>query len=115
MMCAPIVCNVAAEAAEVTLQLDLPADLPCFRGHYPGFPVLAGVVQIDWVMQVAGTHLQCDRRSATDFRIKFKRIIVPGTPLTLMLRHDLVRRRLEFAYRFGDLIASEGRITLSTA
>ena len=115
MMCAPIVRAVTAEAAGVTLQLDLPADLPCFRGHYPGFPVLAGVVQIDWVMQLAGTHLHCDRRSATDFRIKFKRIIVPGTSLTLMLSHDSVRRRLEFVYRSGDLIASEGRIMLSTS
>jgi len=115
MMCAPIVRKVATEAAGLTLQLDLPADLPCFRGHYPGFPVLAGVVQIDWVMQLAATHLHCGRRSATDFRVKFKRVIVPATPLTLTLRHDQVRERLEFVYRSGDMIASEGRIMLSTA
>jgi 3-hydroxymyristoyl/3-hydroxydecanoyl-(acyl carrier protein) dehydratase len=115
MMCAPIVRAVTAEAAGVTLQLDLPADLPCFRGHYPGFPVLAGVVQIDWVMQLAATHLQCDRRSATDFRIKFKRVIPPNTPLTLMLCQNAVRHRLEFVYRSGNLIASEGRIMLSAA
>ena len=115
MMCAPIVRHVAAEAAGITLQLDLPADLPCFRGHYPGFPVLAGVVQIDWVMQLAATHLHCDQRSASNFRVKFKRVIPPDTGLTLMLCLDPVRHRLEFVYRSGDRIASEGRITLSTA
>ncbi len=114
MMCTPIVRAVAAEPGRVTLQLELPAELPCFRGHYPGFPILAGVVQIDWVMQLAVAHLQCDRPSATDFRIKFKRVITPGTPLTLMLRHDEVRRRLEFVYRSGELIASEGRVMLSS-
>jgi 3-hydroxymyristoyl/3-hydroxydecanoyl-(acyl carrier protein) dehydratase len=115
MRCAPIVRHVAAEAAGIALQLDLPADLPCFRGHYPAFPVLAGVVQIDWVMQLAATHLHCDQRSASDFRVKFKRVIVPATPLTLMLCHNSVRHRLEFVYRSGELIASEGRITLSSA
>jgi 3-hydroxymyristoyl/3-hydroxydecanoyl-(acyl carrier protein) dehydratase len=115
MMCAPIVRAVAAEPGRVTLQLELPADLPCFRGHYPGFPILAGVVQIDWVMQLAVAHLQCDRPSATDFRIKFKRIIAPGTPLTLLLCHDEVRHRLEFVYRSRDQVASEGRVTLSSS
>jgi 3-hydroxymyristoyl/3-hydroxydecanoyl-(acyl carrier protein) dehydratase len=112
MMCAPIVLGVTAEPGRVTLQLDVPDDLPCFRGHYPDLPILAGVVQIDWVMQLAAAHLRCGQRSATDFRIKFKRVITPGMPLALTLRHDAVRHRLEFAYRSGEHIASEGRVML---
>jgi 3-hydroxymyristoyl/3-hydroxydecanoyl-(acyl carrier protein) dehydratase len=115
MRCAPIVRAVAAEAGCVTLQLDVPADLACFRGHYPGFPVLPGVVQIDWVMQLAVAHLRCGQPSATDFRIKFKRVIAPGSRVTLMLCHDECRRRLAFVYRTGELIASEGRVVLSAA
>ncbi len=111
-MCAPIVHAVTSEPGRVTLQLDLPAGLPCFRGHYPGLPILAGVVQIDWVMQLAAEHLQCGQQSATDFRIKFKRVIAPGVPLALTLWHDTVRHRLEFVYRSGEQIASEGRIML---
>jgi len=113
-MCAPIVRSVAAEPDRVTLQLDVPADLPCFLGHYPGFPILPGVVQIDWVMQLAVRHLPCGQPSATDFRIKFKRVITPGMPLALTLSHDKARRRLEFVYRSGDRVASEGRVMLSS-
>jgi 3-hydroxymyristoyl/3-hydroxydecanoyl-(acyl carrier protein) dehydratase len=113
MMCAPLVRTVTAEPGRVTLQLDLPADLPCFEGHYPGFPILAGVVQIDWVMQLAVQHLHCGQPSASDFRIKFKRVIAPGMPLVLTLQHDIVRHRLEFVYRSGQHIASEGRVMLS--
>jgi 3-hydroxymyristoyl/3-hydroxydecanoyl-(acyl carrier protein) dehydratase len=112
-MCAPIARVVAADAAQVTLRLDLPPDLPCFAGHYPDFPILPGVVQIDWVMQLAGTHLRCGQRSATDFRIKFKRMIMPGADVTLTLSHDAPRRRMSFVYRSGDEIASQGQVTLS--
>jgi 3-hydroxymyristoyl/3-hydroxydecanoyl-(acyl carrier protein) dehydratase len=115
MMCAPIVRSVAAAEGQVTLQLDLPEDLPCFRGHYPGFPVLPGVVQIDWVMRLAAAHLQCSQPSATDFRIKFKRVIAPNSKVTLTLRHDAARRRLDFVYRSGDIVSSQGQVTLSAS
>jgi 3-hydroxymyristoyl/3-hydroxydecanoyl-(acyl carrier protein) dehydratase len=111
-MCAPIVLAVAVQDGQVTLDLDLPADLPCFFGHFPNFPVLAGVVQLDWAMRLGAAHLACGEPSATDFRVKFKRVIVPGNPLTLALRHDAARGRLDFVYRTGDFVVSEGRVML---
>jgi 3-hydroxymyristoyl/3-hydroxydecanoyl-(acyl carrier protein) dehydratase len=102
-----------AQTRRVTLELDLPDGLPCFRGHFPGFPVLAGVIQLDWVMRLGAAHLACGQQSATDFRIKFIRVIVPGNPLTLTLDHDHARHRLDFVYRVDGLVASRGRITLA--
>jgi 3-hydroxymyristoyl/3-hydroxydecanoyl-(acyl carrier protein) dehydratase len=113
MMCDPIARTVAADAGQITLELDLPADLPCFQGHFPGFPILAGVVQLDWVMRLSAAYLRCGERSATDYRVKFTRLIVPGSPLTLTLDHDEVRHRLDFVYRTGGLVASRGRVTLA--
>jgi 3-hydroxymyristoyl/3-hydroxydecanoyl-(acyl carrier protein) dehydratase len=115
MMCVPIARIVATEAGHVTLDLDLPADLPCFHGHFPGFPVLAGVVQIDWVMQLGVTHLGCAEPVASDFRIKFKRVIMPGNPLTLTLDLNTARRRLDFVYRTGTRVASQGHVMLATS
>ena len=114
-MCAPVVRTVAPEGGRVTLELSVPDDLPCFAGHFPGFPVLAGVIQLDWVMQLAAAHLRCGQKSAADFRIKFMRVIVPGGPLTLTLNHDEARHRLDFVYRTGDAVASSGRITLASS
>src|SRR5580658_8138584 len=119
-MCAPIVRTIAVEAGAaasdgITLELNLPDDLPCFQGHFPGFPVLAGVIQLDWVMRLGAAHLGCGQISATDFRIKFMRVIVPGNPLTLTLDFDEARHRLDFVYRVGGVIASRGRVTLAKA
>jgi 3-hydroxymyristoyl/3-hydroxydecanoyl-(acyl carrier protein) dehydratase len=111
-MCAPIVRGIVPETGRVTLELNLPDDLPCFQGHFPGFPVLAGVIQLDWAMRLGSEHLRCGQTTATDFRIKFMRVIVPGNPLTLTLDHDEARHRLDFVYRVGGVIASRGRIAL---
>jgi 3-hydroxymyristoyl/3-hydroxydecanoyl-(acyl carrier protein) dehydratase len=113
-MCAPVVQGVAAEPGAVTLDLGLPADLPCFHGHFPGFPVLPGVVQIDWVMQLGAAYLSCGQAAASDLRIKFKRVIRPGRPLALSLRLDPVRQRLDFVYRTGGQVASQGHVVLAT-
>jgi 3-hydroxymyristoyl/3-hydroxydecanoyl-(acyl carrier protein) dehydratase len=112
--CAPIVRAFSVKDNQVILDLDLPAELPCFKGHFPDFPVLAGVVQVDWVMQLAAAHLGCGQPAATDFAIKFRRVILPGHPLTLTLSHDVVRHRLDFIYRTGDHVASQGRVMLPT-
>jgi 3-hydroxymyristoyl/3-hydroxydecanoyl-(acyl carrier protein) dehydratase len=111
MMCAPIVRAAVADAPlQVTVELDIPATLPCFDGHFPGFAVLAGVVQLDWVMQIGAAYLLCAQRAATDFRVKFKRVITPGSPLVLTVRHDTARRRLDFTYRTGGTAASQDTI-----
>jgi 3-hydroxymyristoyl/3-hydroxydecanoyl-(acyl carrier protein) dehydratase len=113
MMCEPIVLAATTEVGEARFDLDLPADLPCFQGHFPGLPVLAGVVQLDWAMRLAAAHLRCGQPTATDFRVKYKRVIMPGLPLTLTLAVDAERHRLDFTYRSRDLVASQGRVVLA--
>jgi 3-hydroxymyristoyl/3-hydroxydecanoyl-(acyl carrier protein) dehydratase len=110
--CAPIVVGIVTETGKISVRLHLPSDLPCFQGHFPGFPILAGVIQLDWVMRLAAAHFRCGHPSATDFRIKFRRMITPASPLMLTLSHDAIRRRLDFVYHTGDLVASLGRVML---
>ena len=40
---------VHLEAGRITTRLRVDADEPCFTGHYPGFPILPGVLLIDTV------------------------------------------------------------------
>ena len=115
MMCAPVVHSIASQTPDqITLTLNLPPALPCFAGHFPGFPVLPGVVQLDWVMQIARSFLACPPASGTDLRIKFKRPIAPGAALVLTVRHDAARHRLDFTYRSADTIASQGQVAPGT-
>lgn len=100
---------------EVRFDLHLRPDHPAFRGHFPGRPMLAGVIQIDWAMQLAHAHLGLDRRAAEDFQTKYRRIVPPDRPLSLHLRIDRAKRRLVFEYTLDGESASVGQVRLENA
>jgi len=94
------------------LDLFLPADLAQVEGHFPQAPIVPGVAQIDWAVTLGARHLGLPLEVAQTFQVKFRRIIAPGQPVTLALRHVAARRRLTFEYRSGDEILSSGSIAL---
>jgi 3-hydroxymyristoyl/3-hydroxydecanoyl-(acyl carrier protein) dehydratase len=97
---------------QAVLSLRVQAGLPAFDGHFPGHPILPGVVQVDWALRLADQIFGLGQQVARDFQVKFRRIIVPESPVTLFLRVDCARHRLEVEYRVGDEVASTGRIHL---
>jgi acyl-CoA synthetase (AMP-forming)/AMP-acid ligase II len=87
--------------------LAMAPDLRWFDGHFPVFPLLPGVVQVDWAVGFARRHLGYAGPTAQRFRIKFKQMIRPGDRLVLGLRTD-ARGRVTFEYRRGDEVCSVG-------
>ena len=64
------------------LPVDLAADH--MAGHYPGYPILPGVVVIDWVLQaLEALHPGLQLRSLD--RARFVRPLLPGDVLELTL------------------------------
>lgn len=100
-------------AGAVELDLDIRAELHWFKGHFPDFPILPGVVQIHWAVEMARAWLGLPLASAREFQIKFKAVIVPGDRLTLSLRHDAAKGRLAFTYGRGADICSTGTVFLA--
>ncbi|MDP9127462.1 MAG: hypothetical protein M3N08_04280 [Pseudomonadota bacterium] len=97
---------------EAICAIDVQADLPAFCGHFPAYPVLPGVVQIDWAVRLAAAYLGTDRLSPRDIQVKFRNIIRPGQPLSLRLKIDRFRQRLSFTYQSGEQIMALGQIRL---
>jgi 3-hydroxyacyl-[acyl-carrier-protein] dehydratase len=76
------------EALVTTITLNLPADHPAYRGHFPGRPVLPGVVLLDHVilaLEAAG-HGGC--RDWEISQVKFLSAVAPGD--ALRLEHDFL-------------------------
>ncbi len=107
---APDVRAVRPLADGVELDLFIPGDLAQLDGHFPGMPIVPGVAQIDWAVTFANTHLGLGIEAAQAFQVKFRRVTVPDTLVTLALRHAPARRRLTFEYRCGDETLSSGSI-----
>lgn len=107
---APDVRAVRPLANGVELDLFIPGDLAQLDGHFPGMPIVPGVAQIDWAVMFANTHLGLGIKAAQSLQVKFRRVTVPDTLVTLALRHAPARRRLTFEYRCGDETLSSGSI-----
>ncbi len=90
--------------------LELALDEPAFQGHFPGNPILPGVIQVDWAIRL-GTEAF---GPLGDFRgmanLKFMDLIRPGEVLELGLTLDRDQGVLGFRYQCGERRKSAGRI-----
>ena len=94
------------------LTLGIPPDLAFFSGHFPKTPVLPGVVQVDWALNLGQQLLALPPRFAGMEVLKFQQLVRPGDQLELTLRFDPERSKLHFAYRNANAACSSGRIVL---
>lgn len=73
------------EGIRVTVRLPVQRAARQMTGHYPGFPILPGVLLIDCVCQAAGSALGTELRLSRINRARFARPLLPGDELELTL------------------------------
>jgi 3-hydroxymyristoyl/3-hydroxydecanoyl-(acyl carrier protein) dehydratase len=84
----PLLPEILAErrdGAKLDLDLRVPPALACFDGHFPGHPVLPGVVQLDWSARYARERLGLRGEFCAAENLKFHALVTPGMRLTLSL------------------------------
>ena len=64
---------------------DVPANHPLFEGHFPGHPILPGVVALGWMLAAAERFLGRTLGGVEVLNVKFQVVILPGTQLELLL------------------------------
>jgi 3-hydroxymyristoyl/3-hydroxydecanoyl-(acyl carrier protein) dehydratase len=101
-----------AAPGRVELDVRVPADLACFAGHFPGLPILPGVVQIDWAVKLARPRLALRGEFAAMEQLKFLSIVMPEARLTLALELA-APDRLAFCYSAGGAKRSSGVVVFA--
>lgn len=91
-------------------ELRVPPTLVHFAGHFPGLPILPGVVQVHWAMHLAAEQVPAVSALASIDRLKFMAPVPPGAVLNLTLAHDAVRGRVQFSYRLSGRECASGAI-----
>lgn len=93
-----------------TIILKLVPELSVFEGHFPGDPVLAGVVQIHWAIIYATDIYGSLGEFQGMEQVKFFSLIKAGDPLELRLSYDKEKSRLKFKYFSKTASKSSGII-----
>lgn len=100
---------------KVCIELQVPRELSWFEGHFPGCPLLPGVIQTTWAVRLAQAHLPVPARFRSLSGVKFMRFILPGAQVVLSLEFDAARNELEFEYREGGAVSASGTIGFEKA
>lgn len=100
----------------ITTEWDVRADLPAFRGHYPGQPLLPGVLSSEFAFQSAALFVATSGADAVQkgslpvlTRIedaRFKRAVFPG---------DTLRAEVELVERLGPACFMKATVTCGGA
>jgi predicted hotdog family 3-hydroxylacyl-ACP dehydratase len=86
------------------------AGLVGFQGHFPGHPVLPGVVQVDWAARFGREAFGPLGAFRGLSQLKFLRPLGPGCTVDLRLAFDPSRGQLRFAFQAGPDRISSGSL-----
>ena len=105
----PHIAAIEEAGDEVLLRLDVAPDLAWVRGHFPGQPVLPGIIQVHWAAEVASALFNLDGPPRHIKRLKFSNVVVPPRTVELVLtRHG--EREIQFTMRSADRQHAQGRL-----
>ena len=88
--------SIAPTRAE--FEINVPEELFYLQGHFPQQPILPGVIQIHWAIQLAASRLGVKPLFGGIEALKFHRVIRPLTPLKLTLEQAEKTGKLHFSY-----------------
>lgn len=89
----------------------IPATHPAFPGHFPGRPILPGVVLLDQALRLADGLLPPGSTIRGLGNAKFFQPVVPGTPLRFRYAPPTATA-LSFEIRHGDQLVASGSLSL---
>ena len=102
----------------ITIESDVDPDAAYFKGHFPGMPIMPGVLIIETVAQAGALLVSLTRGLSADKfiafsnvdAVKFRRPVEPGEVLTIDV--EIEKIRLPF-YKFIGTAKVDGKLAAS--
>ncbi|WP_223669730.1 ApeI family dehydratase [Kangiella shandongensis] len=114
----PVIIQQTENKGEVIFELEIDASLDAFAGHFDTFPIVPGVVQIQWALHFFGHYMKQPDASSHRWQItkvtklKFQHVITPRTIVSLALNYDDSKQSLSFALTSAEGQHSSGKLFL---
>lgn len=103
------------EAHRLERRLRVPRALAFLDGHYPGRPLVAGVVQLRWALDAARALLGAAPLVAGFEGLRFRDVLAPEQELRLWVELSEARDLLRFQLDAEGVVFAAGRARLSAA
>jgi 3-hydroxymyristoyl/3-hydroxydecanoyl-(acyl carrier protein) dehydratase len=108
-----------AFVADIHLTLQIPQDHPSYAGHFPGQPIVPGVLLLDEVMRAVEQHVPdmvLFYSAGLEIPVcKFHSPVLPGATLSLTLRRDGPGSLLTFKLQQASQLVASGSIRTATS
>ena len=88
----------------VVLEFNIPPSCGYFDGHFPGFPILPAVAQIELAVRFASRYFGISAALSEIKKVKFSNLIQPCTPLRLKLE------KKDKVISFGFISPNDGTV-----
>lgn len=95
---------------ERVLSAKVPLDLVHFKGHFANFPLVPGVVELQWVMQQIPNFLGREIVIERVDNLKYQSFIRPNDDLVLTLSWIADKKRVKFSLQANNELAGSGLI-----
>lgn len=96
---------------KIQLKLTIDEDLFWFQGHFDQYPILAGVVQVDWVIHYFHQFINSEKIFDGLVNVKFQQPIIPHEEILLTIEYEQEKNYLIFQYEAQD-VKSKGKMRL---
>ena len=120
----PKVINQINKSSTSTLKLEVSPNLDAFDGHFDSFPIVPGVIQIQWALHFYKNSPLYQQTTLINSNkddiyvsqmsaLKFQQVIRPNSTITLTLSFDQAKQCLTFSITDGDIKYSSGKLLLN--
>lgn len=101
------------QEAGMNTSITIAEDSHWFSGHFPDNPILPGVAQLKYVVDLISAHCGTDLHIAGLSRVKFRKIIHPGEVLNIEVTSTAAKDQYMFSITSGNEDVCSGRMSFS--
>ncbi|KLT72330.1 AMP-binding protein [Neisseria arctica] len=99
---------------EWLLESRVPLDLVYFGGHFANFPLVPGVVELQWVRDAAARFDWGRQAVVCVENLKYQQFLRPHDSIKLSLKYDGAKNKLTFKLENQEAVCASGRIVFGS-
>ncbi len=88
----------------------MPLDLVYFGGHFADFPLVPGVIELQWVRDLAARFDWGSRSIVRVENLKYQQFVRPNSKVLVELKYDSAKDKLTFKLENEEAVCASGRM-----